>query len=165
MKPMLSCEDAHRLIARVADADEVEQRQALDAHLESCALCRAALVEQRDVAAILRSRPSQSPSPGFASRLAWRLDEASGWLGIVDARVWTFRLAPIAAVLALVAILASGSSTTQRSTQTLEEWARSSLDPKSGASMLWQPDANAESLLEVMATGKTSSTGGAADVR
>jgi hypothetical protein len=163
---MLSCEDAHRLIARAADGDEIAESEGLDVHLESCALCRSALAEQRMVATILRSRPAQSPSPDFASRLARRLDGVSGWLGIVDARVWTFRLAPVAAVLALVAILGSGSSRTQRSMQTLEEWARSSLDSKSGASMLWQQDVNAESVLEVMATGKTSSaTGGAADVR
>ena len=165
---MLSCEDAHRLIARVADGDDIEEmatRPALDAHLETCAGCRAVLNEQRAVATILRSRPLQSLSPDFARRLAGRLDDVSGWFGIVDARVWTFRLAPVAAVLALVAILGSNSSTSQRSVQTLEDWARSGVEG-SGASMLWQQDVNAESLLEMMVTGKTSSaTGGAGDVR
>jgi anti-sigma factor RsiW len=175
---MLSCEDAHRLIARAADADtradgdpvgraeDARLRHALDAHLGSCAACRTALSEQRNVATILRSRPVQIPSREFELRLASRLDEASGWFGIVDARVWTFRLAPVAVVLALVAILGSYTSTAPSSTRPIEEWARNSVDSTSSASMLWQQDVNAESLLEMMVTGRTSSaSGGTGDVR
>ena len=175
---MLSCEDAHRLIARAADADavaddgrvdlaeEVRQRHALEAHLVSCAACRTALAEQRAVAAIVRSRPAQIPSPGFERVLAGRLDDLSGWFGIVDARVWTLRLAPVAAVLALVAMLGSYASTSQPSTQPIEDWARNSVDSTSSASLLWQQDVNAESVLEMMATGRTSSAaGGTGDVR
>jgi anti-sigma factor RsiW len=174
MTPMMSCEDAHRLIARAADndggsvdrAEHTRQRLAFEAHLASCAVCRTALNEQREVVTILRSRPVQIPSREFETRLASRLDDASGWFGIVDARVWTFRLAPVAVILALVAVLGSYTSAVPSSTRPIEEWARNSVDSTSSASMLWQQDVNAESVLEIMATGRTSSaSGGTGDVR
>ena len=115
---MTACGDKHRMLARLAGASEadaptVEEQAELDAHLAECAACRAALDEQRLVAGMLRSRPVLVPSAAFSRALASRLDEASGWLGILDWRTWTFRLAPVAAVLAIAALLAGASPTSE----------------------------------------------------
>ena len=115
---MTACGDKHRMLARLADgsgadAPTAEDQAELDAHLAECAACRSALDEQRLVANVLRSRPALVPSAAFSRRLASRLDEASGWLGILDWRTWTFRLAPVAAALAIAALLAGTSSTSE----------------------------------------------------
>jgi len=96
----MTCDDARGLIARRADeSGEYGSDTALDRHVLGCADCRAALEEQREVVAVLRSRPVMAVSPTFAERLTARLDEASGWFGIADWRTWTIRVAPIAAAL------------------------------------------------------------------
>jgi hypothetical protein len=158
----MTCDDARRMIARRADeSGDVGSDAALDAHVSSCAGCHAALQEQREVVAVLRSRPLVPVSATFSQRLAARLDEASGWFGIADWRIWTFRVAPIAAALALVALLTSSATQTQTSpssthassTVTIDEWARSGLDASRVSSMLWQKEVTTESLLESMVTG------------
>jgi hypothetical protein len=61
--------------------------------------------DQSVVAAVLASRPEPHVSADFLARVNARIDETAGWLGLADFRVWTLRLAPAAAGLALVAIL------------------------------------------------------------
>lgn len=170
----MTCDDARRMIARRADESGDDERSAmLDAHVSTCADCRAALEEQREVVAVLRSRPIAPVSATFSQRLAARLDDASGWLGIADWRIWTFRVAPIAAALALVALLTSSSTRTQTSSATpqvaspitIEEWARSGLDASRISSMLWQKEVTTESLLESMVTGRPSASGESNRVR
>src|SRR5262245_23348188 len=153
----MTCDDARRMIARRADeSGGHESSAAVDAHVSACADCRAALDEQREVVAVLRLRPMAAVSATFSHRLAARLDEASGWFGIADWRIWTFRVAPIAAALALVALLTStrtqsSSTITQTAAPiTIDEWARSGLDTSSVSSMLWQKEVTTESLLESM---------------
>jgi len=161
---IMTCDDARRMIARRADESGGDDRSAaLDAHVSGCADCRTALDEQREVVAVLRSRPVAPVSATFSQRLAGRLDDASGWFGIADWRIWTFRVAPIAAALALVALLTSSSARTQTSTTTqttapitIDEWARSGLDASNASSVLWQREATTESLLESMVTGRPS---------
>jgi len=169
----MTCDDARGLIARRADeSGEYGSDTALDRHVLGCADCRAALEEQREVVAVLRSRPVMAVSPTFAERLAARLDEASGWFGIADWRTWTIRVAPIAAALALIALLTSSSThtpaipTVQPSSPiTIDEWARSGLDSSRISSMLWQREVSPESLLESMVTGRASSAAGLSRVR
>jgi len=158
------CDDAARFIARRADApaslhEVVDARTIadVDAHLESCTSCRAALETQRDVSAWLRVRPADRLSSDFASRLAARLDEASGWFGIADWRAWTLRLAPVAAALALATYLGLGAST--QSPATIEEWTLSATG-SSDASILWEPDMSAEAVMETMLTGAPPTSGG-----
>jgi anti-sigma factor RsiW len=154
------------MLVRTADgeSDAVGEQSALHEHLERCASCRAALAEQRAVAAVLRSRPHNEVSPDFAHRLSRRLDDASGWFGIADWRVWTCRLAPVAAGLALVALVTPGQTATEASV-TLDEWARATADSTSAASLLWQRDVTPESLLETIVTGRPPATGNSANVR
>jgi len=160
----MTCDDARGLIARRADeSGENGSDTALDLHVLGCADCRAALEEQREVVAVLRSRPIIAVSATFSQRLAAQLDEASGWFGIADWRTWTIRVAPIAAALALIALLTSSSTHTQpvpsmtlSSPITIDEWARSGLDSSRISSMLLQREVSAESLLESMVTGRPS---------
>ena len=159
----MDCSDAARFIARRADDSglspesipaliDAQARDSFDAHLESCASCRAALDAQRAVSAWLRTRPANRVSPHFASRLAARLDEASGWFGIADWRAWTLRLAPVAAALALATYLGFGAST-QAPPTTIEEWTLGTID-SSTESDLWDSGVSAESVMETMLTGE-----------
>lgn len=146
---MLSCEETERHIARAVDGDlEEDVRAALATHLEGCAQCRAAFETQRAVAAWLRLRPADRVSSEFRAGLTARLDEAAGWFGIADWRVWTLRLAPLAAVLAL-AILFGGASIDQP--VTIDEWAYEAAD---GATALWQAGVSADSALESLVIGE-----------
>jgi anti-sigma factor RsiW len=153
---MLSCEEAEPYIAHAVDGGALDEdrRAALDAHLERCETCRTAFETQRLVAAWLRQRPSDRVSPDFIARLSERLDEAAGWFGIADWRLWTLRLAPLAAVLALAILF--GGSTAERSV-TIDEWA---YQTNSGATPLWQADVSAESALESLLTGEQPAASG-----
>ena len=64
--------------------------------------------DQEHVASILRSIPPPEVRGDFVARVNARIDETSGWAGIADFRVWTLRLAPVAAALVLAAILWGG---------------------------------------------------------
>ena len=164
------CDDVARFIARRADDSEplpeligAETRARVDAHLESCVSCRAAFETQRAVSAWLRMRPADRLSPRFASRLAARLDDASGWFGIADWQAWTLRLAPVAAALALATYLGLGAST--QTTVTLEEWTLGA-PGSSTESLLWDSGVSAESVMETMLTGEPPAGGGeTGDVR
>jgi anti-sigma factor RsiW len=154
------CNDVASFIARRADEHaslDTAIRARVDAHLESCASCRAALDTQRAVSARLRMRPADRLSPHFASRLAARLDDASGWFGIADWRRWTLRLAPVAAALALATYLGLGAST--QTPTTIEEWTLGTTD-SSTESVLWDSGASAESVMETMLTGELPAGGG-----
>ena len=61
--------------------------------------------DQSLVTSVLASMPAPDVPSDFMSRVNARIDETSGWFGLADFRVWTFRLAPLAAVLALIAVL------------------------------------------------------------
>jgi anti-sigma factor RsiW len=161
---MLSCADANRLIVRRADGDLLDPAHgdALDEHLAGCSSCRDALAGQRVVADLLRARPVDRVSPHFHGRLSRRLDEASGWLGLLDWRAWTFRLAPAAAALALAALLtADGPAAAPIS---LEEWAVSNTGSSSATSLLWNSEVSSESVLQEM-LGVDDPAGGASDGR
>ena len=154
---MLFCADSERLIARRADGAPLDPRLAaeLDRHLEGCAACREALAAQDSVAAILRSRPADDVSPGFSARLARRLDERTDFFDSIDWRVWTFRLTPVAAALALVAYLTTAD--VDRAT-TIDEWTA----PAGGtvSSLLQDDGVTSDSVLEQMLTGEVAAGGG-----
>ena len=160
----MTCADAIKSIARFADAPESLDgvaHQDLTAHLEQCASCRSALETQRVVAAWLRTRPADHVSPDFTARLAARLDDVSGWFGLADWRVWTLRLAPLAAMLALAIVL--GSESTTPTSVTIEDW---TVGDTSTASLLVQENITSESLIETMLTGETLAGGdGGGNVR
>lgn len=168
---MLSCEEAAPFIVRLSDEDEsldAASRAQLDAHLARCADCRAALETQREVAGWLRSRPVDRVPDEFAARLSRRLDEEARtdqsmpWLGIADWRVWTLRLAPLAALLLLFVLL--GASVDAQ--PTIDDWTLGSDDGSSAATLLLQSDVSSDSLTESLVTGELpSGVEGAGDVR
>ena len=159
----LSCDEAARAIVRWSDDDaalDSAARAKLDAHLRTCADCRAALETQRDVAARLRARPTDRVSDQFAAGLAARLDEAGGWFGIADWRAWTLRLTPVAALLAALVLL--GSSPTE-TTLTIDDWALDA-DEASTETLLLQSDVSPDTLIESIVIGDDpAASGGAGD--
>ena len=162
---MLSCSEAAPLIARHADGSPLDHpaAAALEEHLAACFACRALVADQRTVLDVLRSRPVENVSPAFASQLARRLDDESGFLGIADWRAWTFRLAPVAAAAVFAAVLFSGAESA--APVSLEEWAVSNADTASRATLLWDAEITADSVLETMLIGENEGTGGTNDVR
>lgn len=152
---MNACADKERWLARMVDgtADVLTdaERAALDAHLATCAGCRDAFEDQRLVSVLLRSRPPLRPSPAFAARLSSRLDDVSGWLGLLDWQAWTLRLAPVAIGLLLAAIYSGAAvESTAPSSPTLETWARDVSDASSAVSAVWQGEASPDALIETM---------------
>jgi anti-sigma factor RsiW len=99
------------LIVRAADGalDEADQGR-LDAHLRTCAHCGAALARQREAHDALAAWPVTEASPEFTARLLVALDEDQRGLARWDFRRWTWRLAPLAAALALVAYVVVGQT-------------------------------------------------------
>ena len=113
----MQCHEVASFLARRADDAETlgaSVRAEVDQHVAACAACRAELDAQRAVAVLLRARPADRLSPQFAARLSSRLDDAAGWFGIADWRVWTLRLAPVAAALALATYLGLGDGRRRR---------------------------------------------------
>jgi predicted anti-sigma-YlaC factor YlaD len=153
-RSMLSCTDAVPLILRRADGDALDATASarLEEHLAICAECRTTLVDQRTVASTLRSRPAETVSPLFASRLAERLDQAAGWFGIADWQAWTFRLAPVTVALVLATFLFSDQPAT--TSLDLEDWAVSTAEATSPATLLWNSDITSDKLLETLVTGE-----------
>ena len=168
---MLSCDEAATYIVRLSDEDETldaSARALLDGHLAICADCRSALETQREVAGWLRSRPVDRVPDDFAARLSRRLDEEARadqmmpWLGIADWRVWTLRLAPLAALLLLFVLLGSSAD----AQPTIDDWTLGSEDGSSAAALLLQSDVSSDSLAESLVTGELpSSAEGAGDGR
>ncbi len=159
---MLSCDAAEPLIARCADGVLADaDRARLDAHLASCADCRAAVEMQRDVAALLRARAPE-PHLDLVSRVSARLDAEAGVFGLANWRAWTLGLAPVAAALMLAAYLGIGASGSGAAQPVVaqEEWAATA-----ATSVLMQPGTSGDALVEAVLTGAAASSGESRDVR
>jgi hypothetical protein len=105
--------------------------------------------DQDLVAGILASMPPPDVPADFLARVNARIDETAGWIGLADFRLWTLRLVPAAAVLALIAIVwPVGPASTARSpaspSVTTTQAARFS--PSSAGD--WQKDVTADALLD-----------------
>jgi anti-sigma factor RsiW len=164
----MNCPAAEPLIARYAD-DPASlgsgERQELERHIEVCEACRVVLQDQRHVARALRARSPVAVSPGFAARLAARLDsEPTGWLGIANWRAWTAALTPVAVALVFVAWL-GGSASTQPSesstpagqVETFDTWPTSSAAGEPAAVFL--QSSTGDALLEAVLTGAPAPAG------
>ena len=102
----MHCDEAGPLLLRRLEGRlEGDEGQPLERHLEQCETCRETLEVQRRVAAVLSSRPVAEAPLGFAGRVMANLEPVPGWLDALNWRVWTFRLAPVAATLIVVAAL------------------------------------------------------------
>ncbi len=169
----MNCPAAEPLIARYADDPASlgsAERQGLDRHIDVCDACRVVLQDQRHVARALRARSPVAVSPGFAARLAARIDaEPTGWLGIANWRVWTVTLTPVALALVFVAWLggAAGTqpsvpSTSVAQAETFDTWPTPSAAAEPAAVFL--QSSTGDALLEAVLTGDADPAGDA-DVR
>jgi len=104
--------------------------------------------DQNRVAALLASMPPPDVPGDFVSRVNARIDESEGWFGVADFRVWTLRLAPLAAGLGLIAMLWPGAASTTSSVSTVAPAA--DFSPASPAD--WQQDVSADALLAAALT-------------
>jgi hypothetical protein len=164
---MMSCAEAARHLSRRADGGPLDASigAALDAHLNECPDCRDTLAAQRLVADTLRRRPADTVPSQFASTLRQKLDRVDqerSWIDLADWRVWTVRLAPVAAALALAAWLVPAQ--TGSGPLSLEEWTASVAD-SSAAALLWSSEATSDTVLEQMLIGNAASGGEARDGR
>jgi len=123
------CERFVPLILRSADGTlAADQRAELDAHVASCADCRKAISEQSAVSRLLGC-VEMTPAPrGFAARVRARVAPQPSVIDLLNWRAWTLRLAPVAALLALLAWYpamngSSASSASQTLPAVLDEWA------------------------------------------
>ncbi len=169
----MTCTGVQPLISRYAEDEQAlapGDHAALEAHLSSCAACRAELETQRAVAGLLRARLETPVRPGLEARVAARIDREAGadegWLGLANWRAWTAGLAPAAAALLVVAYLdiarASGTEMTQSSTPTIEEWTASN---STAADVFLQPSVTGDALIEAVLTGAAPSSGEAGNER
>lgn len=102
-----------------------------------------------DVAAALASRPQEKVPADFVARVSARIDaeERSGWSGIADFRLWTLRLAPATAAIAVIALAWPTAATTDTPASTdvvavqAESFAPGSVDD-------WQAEVSADALLD-----------------
>lgn len=168
---MLTCPEAERLIARYADDPaglSADIRVGLDSHIASCAACRLALEEQRQVANILRARPERTVPPAFSARVAARIARngfaARGWLGIANWRAWTAGLVPVAAGLLLGVYLGAGTTSVTREAPiddapTFDAWMTSPAGTTTAAVFL-EPSASGDALLEAVLTGAAPAASG-----
>lgn len=108
------------------------------------------MTEQHDdVAEVLASRPQEKVPADFVARVSARIDaeERSGWSGIADFRLWTLRLAPATAAIALIALAWPTAATTDTPAGTdvvavqAESFAPGSVDD-------WQGEVSADALLD-----------------
>ena len=140
------------LIAQAADeALTPESRRALDAHLDTCGDCRALLVTQREARAILRARPIV-PVRDLSAAIRARLEAEQSWIDRLNInwRMWSLRVAPIAAALVVVAVLsvrsfdASSSTSNAAATSTTDT---ASADSTPVVSALWSESMSDDALL------------------
>src|SRR5512142_2659192 len=142
----MTCEQITTLLARrAAGRLAPTDAAAIDEHLAGCASCRDAATAQGEVASVLASREDAPVDPAFASRVTARLTEEAGWLGLADWRSVSMRLAPVAALLLIIAAVVIGRqpSTAQNVSLSgvVETWATSTgeSDRVPVTSVLWQP--------------------------
>ena len=105
--------------------DEIDRvdRDALSIHLSTCADCPQALDDQRQVRDLLASRGDAPVPAGFLEQVRSSMDTLTDpardsspdvcaeWIDMVRWRVWSYRLAPLAAGLLVLALAATENET------------------------------------------------------
>jgi anti-sigma factor RsiW len=158
------CERFVGLIVRSADGTLAPgARGELDAHVASCAECRRALQEQRTVSRLLADVPPDAAPPGFAARVRARVAPPQpSVFDLLNWRAWTLRLAPLAALLALLAwypsswTLASPAATRQPIAAVVDDWAGTQAQVAGGALGIGPNATTDRDALLAAALGETS---------
>ena len=156
----MKCDRLLPLLLEAAENRENElsatDRQRLRAHLAECAACRQAIAEQRAVRNTLTARADADPPPDLAAQVVARLATGASWSDVFQWRTWTLRLAPVAAVLGLVALTGGGgvseSSEPAGLADLTESWAfvESELDARPAFTLLGRDDVSGGDLLEAV---------------
>ena len=107
--------------------------------------------DQALVASLLASMPPPDVPADFVARVNARIDGTDWWFGVADFRLWTLRLAPAAAVLALITILWPAASSTETAGTTQSTVAAETFRP--GAQSDWQQEISSDALLVAALTG------------
>lgn len=124
-----ACESMVPLLLRYADGTlSPGDRTRVEEHAATCTACREAIAEQSAGAALLAELPMPEASPGFAARVRERVAPSDGLLDLLNWRAWTLRLAPVAALLALLAWFpvsteTGGTGATPQASAQIEAWA------------------------------------------
>ena len=100
--------------------------------------------DQDLVASVLAASPPPDVPADFLSRVNARIDGTGGWFGLVDFRLWTLRLAPAAAALAVIAVLWPVTTSTNVPASPVAPAA--SFSPASATD--WQRDVSADALID-----------------
>lgn len=159
------CAAVEALLVRAADGTLTPTDQVrLNAHLDECASCRAALADQRAMRELLQGYPVEGARLGFDTRVmaAIRAEaegRAASWLDNLDFRRWTWRLVPIAAALAVASVVINQPDTTAGPADdqtTLGASAGTDALPVSSA--LWSESVSESSLLSLMLTANADDT-------
>ena len=137
----------HQIAQAADDSLAPELRRDLDAHLAGCDACRGLFDAQRDARALLMARPIV-PVRDLSAAIRRTLEAERPWIDRLNInwRMWSLRVAPVAAALVVVAVLAvrtaeSGASATDTAVVT------SSDASASVASALWTGDISEDTLL------------------
>jgi hypothetical protein len=104
--------------------------------------------DQKLVASVLASRPPPDVPADFVSRVNARIDETAGWFGLADFRLWTLRLAPVAAALGLIAVLWPAAAATRTVPSPVDAPAVSSAPFSPASAADWQQDVSGGALLD-----------------
>ena len=155
----MTCDEIAPLIARGADGIlDGDQQQVVARHLETCSACREMLEEQQLVARMLSQRPDVDPPVGLVGRVITSVDASPTWFDVVNWRVWTFRLAPVAVALLVIASLNLGPSTQVEPAELLDlatGWLGDDTAEELPAfSLFWQEDATDDALLDAVLTAE-----------
>ncbi len=161
----MNCDDfIPLLLRRDASALDAADRAALERHLAGCSACRDAAAVQDRVAEALASRPEAAPSASFAQRVSERVAQESGWFGVADWRWLSVRLAPVAALLLVLASVFIERQNQPASTPSLSgvvrTWAYTSAD-RDGvpvSTVLWQPTGSDDATLLTVLTAPPDAT-------
>lgn len=107
----MSCNEWRSALLRAADnepaAFDAAQGARLAEHLQRCASCREELAGQQAVRAALAARADAPLPAGFAARVLAGARIGPRWMDVLPWRIWTYRLAPVAAALLVAAGLAA----------------------------------------------------------
>ena len=111
----MSCKEWMPALLRAAEdrLDGADEAARFAAHLRGCAGCRQALADQKTARRLLAARVDAPVPAGFAARVLSAVQEAPGWMDLLSWRIWTYRLAPVAAALLLMAGLVARSTANQ----------------------------------------------------
>ena len=153
----MHCDDAGPLVLRRLEGRlGAEDRARLLQHLEHCAGWREELEGQEAVAAMLAMRPTAEVPLGFTDRVVANLNPAPGWLDTVNWRVWTYRLAPISAMLVLLAALGlvpTEAAAPLEFSDLVADWVvEEDSDALPAISVFWGDEVSEDALLEAVLT-------------